>query len=521
VHRLVIALTTLLSLTAAVVLGAYLFLFSAQADRAASAVPSGSAMYATLYLQPSTGQMLNLGQLMSHVPGFADTASLETKIHEISARLLGEAGLDYEGDIRPWLGTQVSLAVQPDGVDPGQADVLVVIDVRDRLAAAEALPRIAADLDLSGVAETHEGTELFVTDAMSWALLDDVLLVGSSPDAVRKGLDADAGRSPSLADASRFRAAMSNVAADHLASLYVDLEAFGSAAGLGDQLGGYSTASMVLLVKPDGLRLEGSAPFDADVASPRAAEAFALSSEPSSLADWMPDSTQAEAVIFGLSQSLQAAEEQLGSGEGVEDVAAAVNQLRAIAAFGLGISVDDDLLPLFDRETAVALSGLDGDVPRGQLLLRPDDPAAAEQALERMRSALEERGASTEEREIDGHLVTSVAVPELGRVSYAMRDGVVVLALLEEDVAAALSARADGTSLGAAERYTMAWDLAGARGGNEIWIDAAALVDAAGDDLGLTGEARDILLQAGALALTAPARPDESRSDFHVVLTVR
>jgi hypothetical protein len=37
----------------------------------------------------------------------------------------------------------------------------------------------------------------------------------------------------------------------------------------------------------------------------------------------------------------------------------------------------------------------------------------------------------------------------------------------------------------------------------------------------VTGEARDILLEAGALAMTAPARLDEARSDFHVVLTVR
>jgi hypothetical protein len=43
----------------------------------------------------------------------------------------------------------------------------------------------------------------------------------------------------------------------------------------------------------------------------------------------------------------------------------------------------------------------------------------------------------------------------------------------------------------------------------------------AGDDLGVTGEARDILLRADAVAMTAPARPDQNRSEFHVVLTVR
>ena len=87
-HRLVIALTTLLSLTAAAVVAGYLFLFAAQPDRAAEAVPDGTAFYATLYLQPSTGQKLNLAELMSRVPGFSDRDALDQKIHEITARFL-------------------------------------------------------------------------------------------------------------------------------------------------------------------------------------------------------------------------------------------------------------------------------------------------------------------------------------------------------------------------------------------------------------------------------------------------
>jgi hypothetical protein len=521
VQRLVVALTTLLSLTAAVVLGAYLFVFAAQPDRAARAVPADTAVYATLYLQPSTGQKLNLAELMSHVPGFADSASLDTKIHEITARFLGQAGIDYEADVRPWLGDQVALSVQPDGVDPEQADVLVVIDVRDRVAADAALDRIAGDLGLAPQAETHEGVALSVTADTSWALLEDVLLVGSSADAVRGGLDADAGRIDSLADSGAFADAMAEVAADHLASMFVDLEAFGTAAGLGEQLGGYRTASLALLVEPTGLRVQGSAPFDAEAASDQANEAFALSSEPSSLGQWMPASTQAELVVFGLSQSLQAIEDEVGGAEGGEEIIALLTQLRVGAAFGLGINLDADVLPLLDRETALAISGLEGTLPTGQLLLRPSDPDGAAAALERIRAALVERGAASDTHELAGTTVTSVAVPELGTVSYAISEGVVVLGLRPEDVETALTARTSGTSLAADERYTSAWELAGDRGGNEIWLDVGALVDAAGDELGVTGEARDILLQAGALAMTAPARPDEARSDFHVVLTVR
>lgn len=520
-HRLVIALTTLLSLTAAAVLGAYLFVFAAHTDRAASAVPSGTAVYATLYLQPSTGQKLNLAELMRNVPGFADTAALDQKIHEISARLLGDAGIDYEADVRPWLGDQLALSMRPDGLDPARADMLVIVDVRDPAVAAPALGRIAAGQGLAVTTETHQGVSLSVTAEASWALLDDILLVGSSADAVRAGLDADAGRTDSLADDAGFRTAMAQVPPDHLASMFVDLEAMGSSAGLGDQLGGYSTASLALLVEPDGLRIEGSAPFDATTASQHANEAFALSTEPSSLAEWMPAGTQAEIVVFGVAQSMRAVEEELGGEAGGEQLLGMLTQLRAIAALGLGINVDADLLPLLDREAGIALSGLEGMVPRGQLILRPSDPEAADAALGRIRSALEERGASVAERELAGVVVTTIGMPEIGEVSFAVKDGVVVIGLLPEDVEAALLAAASGDSLAADARYAHAWELAGDHGGNEVWLDVGALVDAAGDELGVTGEARDILLQAGALAMTAPARPDESRSDFHVVLTVR
>jgi Protein of unknown function (DUF3352) len=521
VNRLVIALTTLLALVAAVVVGAYMVVFAAQPDRAARAVPGDAAAYATLYLQPSTGQMLNLTALLGHVPGFADAASLDLKIHDIAARLIGEAGLDYEADIRPWLGDQISVAVRPDGADPEQADALIVIGVKDRALAEVALPSLAADLGLTPSSETHEGIEMFATEATSWALLEDALLVGSSPDVVRDGLDADAGRTSSLADSSRFVGAMDDVPADHLASAYVDLEAIGDTAGLGEQLGGYTAASAALVVERDGLRVAGSAPFDQAVASVAASAAFALSSQPSSLAEWMPVTTQAEVVVFGISQSLRAAETELGGAEGGDQVAETLAQLRAVAALGFGINVDEDLLPLLDREVAVAVTELEGSSPRVVLLLRPSDAEIAAAALARMRDALAERGSAADETVVDGDMITVVDVPELGTVAYAIRDDVIVMAMDPAEVAGALAAQASGESLADSDRYRHAWELAGARGGNEAWVDVGSLVDAAGDELGVTGEARDILLEAGALAVTAPANEDEARSEFHVVLTVR
>jgi uncharacterized protein DUF3352 len=308
---------------------------------------------------------------------------------------------------------------------------------------------------------------------------------------------------------------------DHLAAMYVDIQGLATAIGAEEQLGGYSDASLALVVEPNGLRVAGTAPFDADAAPASTRAAFALASEPSSLADWVPGDTQAELVIFGLAQALQAAEAQLGADSATAQVADAVNQLRALAALGLGIDVDDDLLPLFDRESAVAIGGLQDLAPGGQLLLRPANAEAATAALDRMRDALQAHGSTVRERDADGVTITTLDLTQVGdiSISYAMKDGVIVAGLDPDDVAASLGAAADGTTLGASARYRAAWELTGIRGGNEFWVDVASIVDTTSDELGLTGDVRDILLHIDALAMTAPAR-DET-SEFHVVLTAR
>jgi predicted regulator of Ras-like GTPase activity (Roadblock/LC7/MglB family) len=518
-QRLVIALTTFLALMAGVVVAGYLLVFAVAADRASRAVPASASLYGTLYLQPSAGQKMNLAALLGHVPGFADATALDQKLHEIAGRLLGEAGLDYETDLRPWLGNQLAFGVEADGTDPAAAKVVMLVAVKDPVAAGAALDRIAEDLGAAGEPETYEGVELTVSPDGAWALLDDLLVLGNDAATVRAALDADADRAPSLADDTEFVAAMRRVPADHLAAVYVDLRGLAASAGAEEQLGGYSDASLALVVEQDGLRLAGNAPFDADAASPSAREAFAMASEPSSLADWMPDDTQAELVVFAVGQTFLAAEEQLGETPGTGEVTDAIDQLRGLAALFLGIDLDEDLLPLFDREAAVAVSGLLDAEPSGQLLLRPADPGAAQEALDRMRDSLRARGVAIDEQDVEGVTITSIDVPQIGQLSYAMQDGVIIAGLDPDQVGKALSAAAAGTTLGASARYRSAWELAGVRGGNEFWVDVAAAVDAAGEELGVTGDVRDILLAIDALAMTAPAR--DEMSEFHLVLTAR
>ncbi|MBA3689628.1 MAG: DUF3352 domain-containing protein [Chloroflexi bacterium] len=516
-RRVVVAVTALfVALGGAVVVG-YLLLFSALADRAARAAPADTALYVNAYLQPSAGQQINLFGLIGRIKGFGDAATLESKIDEVAGRLLGQIGIDYTADVRPWLGAQIALAVAP-GAGGSPPSVLVLAAVKDTASARTALPSLFGSTDISFTQETLRGRELMTSDTMSYAMFDDLLVVANTPERLRAAVEADADVAPSLADSTTFTAAMRTVASDHVASVYVDLP---RAARLpdGQQLGGFGTAALALTADADGLHLDGTAPFRAGDASNEARAAFALGTQSSTLAGWMPRTTGAEIVLFGAAQSFEDLEASLAGNSAFAPALDALNQLRAIAALGLGINFNRDLLPLFDGEGAVALQSLDADGFHGQVFLRPSDAAAAQESLDRVRSGLADRGSRVTTRRLAGTTLTSVAVPQIGTVAYALQDGVVILGLDAADVAAGLEAHAASETLASDDRYKEPFELTGAHAGNELWADIPTLVDGLAGIFDPGSELRDILHQIGELAIIATATDD--RLEINGLLTVR
>lgn len=516
-HRLVIALVTLIGLTGAAFIAGYLLLFSASSDRAAMIAPANSAFYVNVYLQPSAGQQMNLSELIGRLPGFADEASLDGKVDLVVQNLLSGSGIDYLSDVKPWLGNQVAVAGWPAGEDSSQIEAVVIAEVKDRDAAEAAVGDLVADGDASFSAQSYAGVDLQIGESSAYAFVGDMLVIGTGTDGLHAVVDASGGAA-SLADQADFRATMDALPPDHLASAYVDLAAMAASADVADQFGSFSTASAVLVAERDGLRVSGSAPFDMAAAAPSARDRFALGSEPSSLVNWMPPGTLAEMVVFGLRQTLEDAEAAIGATPEGEELAGTLDTFRVIAAFGLGIDLDTDVLPLLDREVAVAVTGLEGTLPSGQLLLRPDDPAAALAALERIAERLSAVGATRQTEDLDGVEITELTIPDIGEVAYTMVDEIIIIGLGSADVAAALSAHDSGDSLGTSDAYARTFEVAGTRAGTEAYVDIGALAELLAEDIELPDDMRDILLQIGTFGLTAPSRDDQF--EFHAVLTV-
>jgi hypothetical protein len=518
VHRLVVALVTLIGLAGAAFIGSYLLLFSASTDRAAALAPANTAVYVNVYLQPSTGQQMNLGELIGRLPGFADDASLDEKVDQVVQNLLGQTGFDYRGQVKPWLGNQVALVAWTTEGDVANPDAVVIADVKDRPAAEAAIADIAAESGQSFVAQTYAGAELQVSEGTTYGFVGDMLVVGEAVEGVQAVVDVQGGAA-SLGSRPDFRATMAGLPVDHLASVFVDLAALAEATETTDQLAGVSTAGAALVAERDGLRLSGSAPFDVDEAAATARAGFALGSEPSSLVDWMPEATIAEVVVFGLRQTLEDAEAAVGSTPEGEELSGTLDTFRALAAVGLGIDLDNDILPLLDREVGIAITGFDGTLPSGQLLLRPEDPEAAADALERLVEGVSSfMGGEPTVETIAGVEVTVFDVPDVGEVAYAITDGIVIIGLGAEDVGASIEAHADGRGLSGSDAYIRTFEVAGERAGNEAFVDIGAIIDLLGLEADLPADARDILGQIGTFGFTAPSRDNEI--EFHAVLTV-
>lgn len=517
-RRLVVALTALLAMAGVAVVAGYLLLFAAVDDRAAGAVPADSALYVRVYLQPSSGQKLDLLGLIGHLSGFSDESTREEKLHEITQRLLGEIGIDYSADLRPWLGGQVSLAAAPPGEAGADPALLLLASVKDPALARQAVPRLMALEGMSYSPETYRGRRAMMSTGLSYALLDDLLVVANGPDRLREALDAEADTIASLADLPVFDAAMRGLPADRLASVYLDL---GRVAGMdaGVRLVGFGSAALALTAAPDGLHLDGEAPFAAGEASEAARAAFALGTRTASLASWMPTTASAEVTLFGVQQGIGDLEKEIGDGSLLAPAVDLLGQLRLVAGVGLGIDVDRDLLPIFDGEAAVALTRLDPSAPHGVLLIRPADPAGARASLDAMRTALVARGVPSSSSQAEGTTITTVTIPQVGRLAYAMSDGVVLAGLDPADLATALEAHASGTNLAADPRYEHAFGVAGAHAGDEIWADLPALLDAMSGIFDPGSDVRDILNQVGELAMSASAVGDHV--EIHAVLTVR
>ena len=346
---------------------------------------------------------------------------------------LGEEDLDFRRDVEPALGPEVAVVVLPaEGVADPQVALLTQPDDPEKLTAL--LER--AD------------EEAFQAEIDGWTAVAET---EATLDALRKG-------EGSLTDTDGFDDAMGKLPEDALARVFVNGDGLSRLAqaqgelspdeqvvaecvsGRGDEP---PSAAFAVSAEDEGVKLEGAVERG-DVEAPDARE--------SALAETLP----ADALAFVSTRGL--GEQARRILRCVSDSNEEVAQQIAAAELGLGVSLEEDVLPLFEGETAVAVYGAEP-IPSVVVATEVEDEAQALRTLDRIaeRASAFLGGFEVEELELEGAQARRLALENGMEILFAVSEGRLVAASAEVTLRAALTgdeSLGDDGDFGAAREAT-------------------------------------------------------------------
>lgn len=335
------------------------------ADKAAALVPADALVYVHLSTDTDRGAVRDAQQLGAGFPSY----------QRLRDQVLDR--LAVSGDVRPWLGDEIALALT-DGSD-GTAGSLVLLSVGD---AAEAKAFIARGARRSGPGKEYQGVKLDRYGAVYAAFIGDFVALGQA-DTLERAIDLHRGNGRSLAADATYRETTVGLPADRVADAYATSD------GLGRLLvpaGGALGIAGILFDRPG---LEGVAASLS--ASGPGAEVVVRSDVPDrkaqaftpSLLDAVPKSAMAYYGTRGLDQNIT----RLLSVAGTQSLADLLAQATdALGADGVQ-AVRKDVLDLLSNESAVALLP-DVPAPIALIVARARNADATRAALRRLTQTL-------------------------------------------------------------------------------------------------------------------------------------
>jgi Protein of unknown function (DUF3352) len=441
-------------------------LLQGSADVADRMVPGDIGVYATAYLNPSLSQKLDLRALLQHFPALHGQ-QLDGRVDQAMDTLLRPEGLSFARDVRPWLGSQVSLAVR---LGTGASSAVIVASTDDARAAA-ALARIRSTPTGSadrwseharggvtvsvGAPAGGRGTSL------AYAYLDHAAVLGTSAGIVDAIVDTDQGRRPALRASTPYTAVVQRLPRERVGLVYASGPALAGAfrqltsAGLADAgllsavehgADAVRSAGVALSAQHGGIAADLAVVTDTSRLSPAARRALQATASANPALDWVPTDAAAVLAAGGLRDSIHALAQGMG---------AAAPATTAGLPVLPGLPIDPrEALSHLDGNLALEVRAIPRSVPGGALIAGVDDEQAVRTLLARLTSAL--AGVAWPRTETyRGTTITSL--PALGdglAPAEAVLDGVAVLGSSPAEVRAVIDAHDGGRRVVATPGFT-------------------------------------------------------------------
>jgi len=473
-------------------------LLGGSADSLSAMAPSDSVVYVNAHLDPAAGQKLALNGLLDKFPSLGGS-SRDATINSWIDSLLQPTGLTHT-DIRPWLGSDISLVVPSSALNSlsqsssaSQPDaVLLVSSTND----SQALNAINTLRQKSGSSEhwvtsTYQGVTLHVVsgDRFSgvFAITNHAFVFGSSQTSIDEVIDTAQGRHEALASNTTYTTAVARVPSDHIGLAFVDLGAIvaklpnRSGSGLLPtpslgSLQGFSGIAAALVAQGNGLSVKGVEDFDPSKLSPDERAQVTQGGDVNGSLAFMPRSAYAAGMLTGLKQTIQGLVGTIGSGFGF-DINSVLQQLGLTGPNGIvGHLTGDagfDLTP--DSQATI---------PGGAIVIGTDSNSAAQQFVDSLMQTVcagDCSSAITTEHDGDA-TISTLAVPFLDtpglEPSWSVSHGWIIVGSSPSQVKAALDAGRDGNALAANPDYTAVMGQVGGSNNSSLFIDIQPMLSA-------------------------------------------
>jgi hypothetical protein len=343
----------------------------------AEAAPASSLVYANVVVRPS-------GDLKSSVDAAAskilDGADAGQKIQQGIDQALSGANLNYNDDVKPWLGERAGFFLT--SVTGSSASGAVIVDSKDDDKATSTIEKGLKDAGASLDKSSYKGADIETVGGQGAFSVHDGLVIAGTEDGVKAALAARDG--DHLSDASAYKDATDKVSKDGIALFYVDTPRLLDAAGQSDP----QTAALIQTLKanPQVAKL-GPAAAAVTVTSDSIAFEAPASKEvdtPHPVADLPADSWIALSV-GSLGDNLRTSLKQLSASGNGQALALIEDQIRNQT----GLSLQSDLLGWLTDATGF-IAGSPSSFAAGALL-GSNDPAASKRAVAKIGRTLKTR----------------------------------------------------------------------------------------------------------------------------------
>jgi len=338
----------------------------------AAVLPGTAIAYTRIDLNPSAGQKIAAIRFMLKFPSVKENLGLtgekddlRQKLFETIKKHSGDdlADVDYEKDVKPWLGERAGMAVLPPADGKDEPTGVLAVQVKDEDKAAKGLDKLMAKEDKKPGRAFSNGYVLLAEDQ---ATVDSA--VATSKD------------NP-LEKNAKFSADMDALGEQGFVSFWADMKGLASISGKVDskQLAGISDASMAAALRFDSsyVELKGIAHGDKSVK--------VNSADAGDLIGQLPDTTAGAIAVSGGESLVDTVWTQMSKASN-----GSIDQLTQQITEETGLKLPDDLKSLMGKNLAVAIDKDAGNGPKIAARLETD-PAKAEPVVEKLTTLLRDK----------------------------------------------------------------------------------------------------------------------------------